>query len=59
MATEITTLDKVKTRLGITNSSKDDALTLIVDAVNDEFVDWSTTLNDGDKLVFIPPVAGG
>lgn len=35
MATEITTLDKVKTRLGITNSSKDDALTLIVDAVNE------------------------
>lgn len=28
-------------------------------AINDEFVDWTTELNDGDKLVFIPPVAGG
>ncbi len=28
-------------------------------AVNDAFVDWSTPLNDGDQLVFIPPVAGG
>ncbi len=28
-------------------------------AVNDAFVDWNTPLNDGDQLVFIPPVAGG
>ncbi len=28
-------------------------------AVNDEFVDWSHTLGDGDRLVFIPPVSGG
>jgi len=28
-------------------------------AVNDAFVDWNTPLNDGDRLVFIPPVAGG
>ena len=28
-------------------------------AVNDAFVDWSTPLNDGDAVVFIPPVAGG
>ena len=28
-------------------------------AVNDAFVDWSTPLNDGDSIVFIPPVAGG
>jgi len=28
-------------------------------AVNDTFVDWDTPLNDGDQLVFIPPVAGG
>lgn len=28
-------------------------------AVNDAFVDWETPLNDGDQLVFIPPVAGG
>ncbi len=28
-------------------------------AVNDEFCDWSTPLQDGDMVVFIPPVAGG
>lgn len=28
-------------------------------AVNDAFVDWGTPLNDGDSIVFIPPVTGG
>jgi molybdenum cofactor guanylyltransferase len=28
-------------------------------AVNSEFSDWSRTLNVGDAVVFIPPVAGG
>jgi molybdopterin converting factor subunit 1 len=28
-------------------------------AVNEEFASWNTPLSDGDKLVFIPPVAGG
>jgi molybdopterin converting factor subunit 1 len=28
-------------------------------AVNDAFVDSSATLRDGDRIVFIPPVAGG
>lgn len=28
-------------------------------AVNDEFVDWSHALQEGDTVVFIPPVAGG
>ena len=28
-------------------------------AINDVFVDWDTPLNDGDSVVFIPPVAGG
>ena len=28
-------------------------------AVNDAFVDWEMPLNDGDSIVFIPPVAGG
>lgn len=28
-------------------------------AVNDEFVDWSKGLKDGDLVVFIPPVSGG
>ena len=27
--------------------------------VNDVFVEWDTALNDGDRVVFIPPVAGG
>ena len=28
-------------------------------AINDKFANIDQTLNDGDKLVFIPPVAGG
>jgi len=28
-------------------------------AVNDAFVDWDTSLSEGDSIVFIPPVAGG
>ena len=28
-------------------------------AINDEFGDWSQSLADGDRVVFIPPVAGG
>ena len=28
-------------------------------AVNDEYADMQTTLNTGDLVVFIPPVAGG
>ena len=28
-------------------------------AINDEFRDWSTPLANGDRVVFIPPVAGG
>ncbi len=28
-------------------------------AINDEFSEWDTPLNNGDTIVFIPPVAGG
>jgi molybdopterin converting factor subunit 1 len=28
-------------------------------AINAEFREWQTPLNDGDNVVFIPPVAGG
>ena len=28
-------------------------------AINDVFRDWSAPLEDGDRVVFIPPVAGG
>jgi len=35
------------------------ALRSIKVAVNDEFRDWSAPLADGDRVVFIPPVAGG
>jgi molybdopterin converting factor small subunit len=28
-------------------------------AINDEFVAWSCRLQEGDSVVFIPPVAGG
>ncbi|MFZ2236188.1 MAG: MoaD/ThiS family protein [Dokdonella sp.] len=28
-------------------------------AVNGAFVGWDSTVNDGDEIVFIPPVSGG
>ncbi len=28
-------------------------------AINDEMRDWETTLNEGDEVLFFPPVAGG
>lgn len=28
-------------------------------AINDEFVDWNTTINDGDTIAFLPPASGG
>lgn len=28
-------------------------------AVNDEFAPWNRELQEGDRVVFIPPVAGG
>ena len=28
-------------------------------AINDEFCEWSRRLQPGDRVVFIPPVAGG
>lgn len=28
-------------------------------AVNDEFAAWESALSDGDRVTFIPPVAGG
>lgn len=28
-------------------------------AVNDDFCDWSQPLSEGDRVVFLPPVAGG
>lgn len=34
-------------------------LTSVKVAINDEFSDWDAALDDGDSVVFIPPVAGG
>ncbi|MEL7450660.1 MAG: molybdopterin converting factor subunit 1 [Pseudomonadota bacterium] len=28
-------------------------------AVNDDFASWTAPLADGDRVVFLPPVAGG
>lgn len=35
------------------------AMTSVKVAINDEFADWHILLQDGDRVVFIPPVAGG
>ncbi len=46
--------DELRTRHGF--SLPADALKV---AVNTQFSDWSRALDDGDTVVFIPPVAGG
>ncbi|MBL4661692.1 MAG: MoaD/ThiS family protein [Alcanivoracaceae bacterium] len=28
-------------------------------AINDEFVNWDTTINSGDTIAFLPPASGG
>lgn len=28
-------------------------------AINDEFAEWNTTINDGDTIAFLPPASGG
>ena len=28
-------------------------------AINDEMTDWASPLNEGDEVLFFPPVAGG
>ncbi len=33
--------------------------TAVKPAVNDEFVQWQRPLKNGDRVTFIPPVAGG
>ncbi len=34
-------------------------LSMLRVAVNEEFCDWSSPLGPNDRVVFIPPVAGG
>ena len=46
--------DEVSQRYGF--SFAQDALRV---AVNGAYVDWSQAIENGDELVFIPPVAGG
>ncbi len=33
--------------------------TSLVASCNREFVDWGTTLRNGDEVAFLPPVSGG
>ena len=46
--------DELRLRYGFTLP-----LALLRVAVNDEFCAWTTRLRTGDRVVFIPPVAGG
>ena len=39
------------------NSLKSEAAALV--AINDEMSGWETPLNEGDEVLFFPPVAGG
>lgn len=53
-ATPAELYDEVRRRHGLTLSPE-----VLRVAVNDEFGDWRASLNDGDTVVFLPPVAGG
>jgi molybdopterin converting factor subunit 1 len=46
--------DELRKRHGFTLAAGDLRV-----AVNDEFTEWDAALNEGDHVVFIPPVAGG
>lgn len=39
------------------DSLKTEAAALV--AINDEMAGWETALNEGDEVLFFPPVAGG
>ncbi len=53
-ATPAELYEEVRARHGFTLP-----LTLLRVAVNEEFREWSTPLVANDRVVFIPPVAGG
>ena len=53
-ATPRAVFDELRARYGFGLSS--DNLKV---AVNDRMMDWDTPLNDGDTVLFVPPVAGG
>lgn len=46
--------DELRKRHGFTLPSS-----LLKVAANAAFVEWSTTISEGDVIVFVPPVAGG
>ena len=56
--TELKNTSELYTWLKNKHSFKQEMTNLKV-AVNDEFSDWQHLLQNGDKIVFIPPVAGG
>ncbi|GAA0318880.1 MoaD/ThiS family protein [Psychrobacter aestuarii] len=45
---------QIQARYGITRPYRELRV-----AVNDDFAPWTTVLQDGDWVAFIPPVAGG
>jgi molybdopterin converting factor subunit 1 len=53
-ATAAELYDELRLRYGFTLP-----VALLRVAVNDEFCAWTTPLRTGDRVVFIPPVAGG
>ena len=37
----------------------DQKITAVRPAINHQFCDWQSTINEGDIISFIPPVSGG
>ena len=57
LATDLSTPDALFAELRQRHSLPDVGRMKV--AVNAEFADWQAALQDGDTIVFIPPVAGG
>jgi molybdopterin synthase catalytic subunit len=53
------TLADVYEALRLNHSALEPDRTAVRAALNQEFKDWSTSVADGDEVVFIPPVSGG
>ena len=56
---ENTTVDSVKIMITIMYPKLEPLLNFVRIAVNQEFVDAETVINNGDELAFLPPVSGG
>ena len=56
---ENSTVDSVKIKITLMYPKLESLLNFVRIAVNQEFADAETVVNNGDELAFLPPVSGG